>query len=155
MPAQWLQFLFEDNATPNTGKNYGPYNVDPINKLFEVEVRGGIGYENSVFGDASQYSNYVVWGVQWGPHGFTPAAIDAASNNPNVLISEVVETGNTTLAVNPTTDTAAVLIVANLSLTWRGQLFIGENTDLYFQAASFVTPPEGWGLYGSLNIRFV
>lgn len=155
MPAQWVQFLFEDNLTPNTGKNYGPYNIDPIDKLFAIEVRGGIGFANSNFDSTTQYDNYVVWGVQWVPHGFTPAAIDAASNNPNVLISEVVKTGSSQVVTTPDTNNGAALVSASLDLTWRGQLFIGENADLYFQAAAFFTPSIGWGLYGSLVARFV
>jgi hypothetical protein len=155
MASQWVQFLFEDNGTTNTGKNYGPFNINPINKLFEIEVRGGIGFANSTYADNTQYENYVVWGVQWVPHGFTPAPIDSASNNPNVLISEVIKTGPAALLVTPTTGSAAALVSADLDLTWRGQLFVGEDADLYFQAAAFFTATAGWGLYGSMNVRFV
>jgi hypothetical protein len=152
--SQALQFFFQDGGTPNTGKNYGPFNVNPINKLFEVEVRGALVFANTTVGTASTFEDYVCWGVQVVAAGTTPVAIDAGSNDPNVLISEVHVPDEIVVSYNPTSSPSGVIVGGPVNLTWRGQKFISANSDLYFQTAGFITPPLGWAMYGTLNLRF-
>jgi hypothetical protein len=130
----------QNYSAPNTGYNFGPYGITAtVAKLLEVSasIFFGTAGENAV--PSGQLQNPIIWGVQWGPAGFTPLVLPADIGAAGYLWSQLPKSttwGNAVWA--PTTGDGVIQAFGADNGTWRGQKFIGNPIDFYVSYGAIV-----------------
>lgn len=150
MGINYASFYGDNIGSPDTGHQYGPYNLGTCNKMLHIVAELAISPINagSIAPDATLTYGYV-WGVQWVPHGDSPLALPAFAFDQQFFWAEF-HGGNqtTTLAWTPSTDGAAFTGFATARREWRGQMPINQDIDLYVTTAYTVgTPPDFEGSF--------
>lgn len=117
----------------------GPYIVPTCQTLIRAEVRGLVNYLGEGFGPTSVYANFLLWAVQWVPHGDPPANIVTQADGLQWLIREQTGTLDQQVAWSPSTADAVVLSSLATVANWGGQLPVNQSVDLYL---SFRPPQD-------------
>lgn len=127
--------MFYDNnfGAPNTSASLGPYVIGvTVQKLLYVKASIGFGAAGSALSPSGQLELPITWGVQWQPHGTGPLGLPADIGSAQFVFSEQVAIAGFGGGVwAPSTDTAAVVPFICGTDSWRGQVFINDEVDLY------------------------
>jgi hypothetical protein len=145
-------YYFNNATAPNSGQQYGPFNIGTISKLFRVRVRGAVVYQPQAFTSGDFLVDPVTWGFQWGIAGYSPLNLPGDADSQYFLYAEQKTIDEVSVVWAPSTDTAAVGVGSRLSLDWAGQLFIGEDTDFYFTTAQAFSFGVTWGITGAIEV---
>lgn len=142
----------QNYGSPNTAYNFGPYGITvTVAKLLKVEASIAFGEQGFSMDPNGQVQDPFVWGVQWGPAGYTPLVLPADIGAAAYLWSEVPKSGTWgNLAWAPATDNGNFLGYLGSSGSWRGQLFIGNPLDLYVSYGAIVSGFPN--VYASLSL---
>lgn len=153
MTAAFRTMFFFNNATsPNSGQQYGPFNVGFINKLFRVRVRGALIFQPQAFSAGDYLVDPVTWGFQYGSAGYSPLSVTADYDNEFFLAVEQKTIDEVSIVWAPSSDTAETGVGSGVRLDWTGQLVVGENADFYFTTGEAFSFAVTWGITGSLEV---
>lgn len=136
------QAWFDQNySAPSTGYNFGPYGItETVAKLVAVDCSIFFGQAGESASPDGQLQNPFIWGVQWGPAGFTPLVLPFDIGAAGYLWSELPRSttwGNAVWA--PATDNGALQSFGAADGKWRGNLFIGNPIDFYISYGAIVS----------------
>lgn len=147
---------FHDNGSPNSGQNYGPISVGAGNKLTRVRFRGSIIYPPATITTSGAVQDPIVWGLQWGALGYTPASIEntASWSTPTWLKIEYHVPGQIGIAWAPSTDTCGFVSGGPVDLTWIGQLPLPAGADVYLSTGYAYSTTLAWEIYGTLEALY-
>lgn len=136
--------FYGDNLTsPDTGHQYGPYNLGSCNKLLHVTASLSTSYPGVTVASNFTITFGILWGFQWVPHGNSPLALPAAAFEANFLWAEYAAHDKASdLAWTPAANTASFSTLTTVTREWRGQLPINQNIDLYLTTAYGVSSSE-------------
>lgn len=152
MPANRRMLYFNDGTTYQTSKQYGPLNLGSVGKLFRVAFRGAVFSPLVELGSASALLNGSVFGLQQGPAGFTPNPAIAGGDAANWLALGGLTFGPQVVVWAPTTANGYGLAGNPVEMTWTGQLYVGENTDVYFTMGAIADPGSSLAVSGSIEV---
>jgi hypothetical protein len=149
-------FLANNVSAPNTGQNYGPFNLGAIGKLTKVECGIAFSAQGSNLAPTALLLNPIIWGVQYGGHGYTPLDIVAEPNDNFFLWGDAaaVPAWNS-IAWTPDTDAAAFIPLFGDYRIWRGQLPVNVDTDFYVSTGSIYSSVVTWGASLTLKVTYV
>lgn len=131
----------QNYSAPSTGANLGPYGITvTVAKLFEVSANVAFGQQGFASDPDGQIQDPFIWGVQWGPAGYTPLNLPGDIGSSSFFWCELPNStswGNVAWA--PATDMGNQLGWVGGSNRWTGQLFIGNPIDFYISYAAIVS----------------
>lgn len=151
----YASFYGDNEGSPDTGHQYGPFNLGSCGKLIRVEAQLAL----SLITTGDQAPNVVqefpaIWGVHWVAHGGSPLALPAYAFDQQFLWAElVVPPGISNLSWDYSSPNGAVSIAYAASRLWRGQTPINQNIDLYVTTGT--TLSGGGEFQGSFAMRVV
>jgi len=155
MTLNYASFYGDNEGSPDTAHQYGPYNLGSCSKLLRVEAQLAL----TLITTGSQAPNVVqefpcIWGVHWVAHGASPLALPAYAFDQQFLWAELaVPSGISNLSWDYTSPDGAVSIAYSSHAMWRGQRPIGEDIDLYLTTGS--TLGSGGEFQGSFVMRVI
>lgn len=154
MAADRLVEEFYDGISFNTGADYGPISIGGPFKLFEINFRGALIYEQGNFTAGDEYGDAVLWGLQNVATGAGPLPILTNLNTPNFLVAEAHVPDEISIVNSPASNTAGVVVAGPVRLTWRGQLYFADNTDFYFSTGQGAALGAEWAIDGSFTVIY-
>lgn len=136
--------FFGDNlSSPDTGHQYGPYNLGSCGKLLHVTATLSHSYPGVTLASNGTLSFGILWGLQWVPHGNSPLTLPADAFEPSFLWAEYAAYDKASdLAWTPAANSASFSTLTTVSKEWRGQLPINQNIDLYVTTGYGITSSE-------------
>jgi len=145
-------FYGDNLGSPDTGHQYGPFNLGTCKKLLHVVASLTTSYQGDALSNTAVLNFGIVWGVQWVPHGNSPLALPADAFEANFLWAEyaIKDTG-VNVAWTPDTSPGAYIALTSVEEQWRGQYPIGQNIDLYLTTAYAISSSQDF--YGSFIMR--
>lgn len=152
MPANRRMLFFSDGTTYQTAKQYGPLNLGTVGKLFSVKMNGSAASPLVTLGSASALLNASVFGLQWGAAGFTPNDPIAGGDAFNWLALGGLTFGPQVIVWAPTTANGYGLAGNPISYGWAGQLYVGQNVDVYFSMAAIEPAGSSLAISGSIEV---
>jgi hypothetical protein len=134
-------FYGDNISSPNTADTFGPYVIDvTMNKLTHVKANISFGEAGASFAPGSLLIGAVIWGVEWVPHGDSPYVLPADAGAGNFLWSRSTSSNAQGSATwTPTTDNAEIITYWGATEEWNGQLYMGQEIDLYLAYGIFAT----------------
>lgn len=154
MAIQRIFNWFDNVGAASSGEQFGPYNLGTVGKLHRIRVRGSVVFPNAALTDTSQLANPIVWGVQYGAAGYTPLALPADADNSSFLTVENHVSDEINVTWSPSTDTSANIVGGPLRLDWAGQLYVGEDADIYVTVGHTFTAVLTWTTMGTVEALF-
>jgi hypothetical protein len=148
-------FFFRTTGTYSGNFNQGPLTVNPVGKLLKVQAAGSLFAGLSSIANTAEADNPFAWGVQYGPHGFTPLDLVTGGNSSTWLRNSQIEYENVTQLFDSTISTVDYANWQSIRFTWWGQLPINADTDFYL---TFKVPLAGSGpaaaVSGTLEVLY-
>lgn len=154
MPASRLVEAFFDGADFNFGANYGPISIDGPLKLFEINFRGAIDFEQTNYTAGDNLGDSVLFGLQNGAAGYSPLPINTNLNSNQFFIAQAHVPSEIVVVNSPATNTAGVEAGGGIDLTWRGQLALEDDTDFYFTTGLSASGYAAWAIDGTLTVWY-
>lgn len=146
-------FYYRNVGSYTADYQVGPFNVDPLVKLYSAKVRGSIvaGF-NTTTVIGLKADNDIVWGLQWGAVGYTPLNVLTQINDLHWL-----RTGNFEIdTVFDNFDNAITSIelgsIIPIRSDWYGQLPMSGSIDFYISVGVPFATGAGSAIDGSLEI---
>lgn len=134
-------FYWGTGAFSGSGQlDEGPFIIGDVDRLLRAKVRGMINYQGSAIGDTGVEANLLMWGLQWGVHGYSPLDVVTSTDNDYWLLRLQTGQGDPGLSFAPSSDTGANLRSRGVADNWAGQLAVYESIDAYL---SFAQPFGG------------
>jgi len=136
--------------------NLGPFTAGPVFKLLQARLRGQVNFQGATLGATSVLANVILYGVQYGVHGFTPADVVTSAYDATWLIRQQLGHSDFITSWAPPTSSAPVIASLGLEGWWAGQQYINSTIDYYLSLrAPTGVAVANFNLYGSIEIWFV
>lgn len=139
-------FYGNNYGSPDSGHQFGPYNLGSCTKLLHVTcvmsttpILSGSWANNFVQDFAS------IWGVQWVPHGDSPLALPGLAYDSQFLWAEMYPKGvMSNFSWDFASPDGALSTCSTVYNEWYGQLPIRENIDLYVTTGDITGGGNTW-----------
>lgn len=145
------------DTTPgsNAPNQYGPIAVGAGFTITKITLRGGISFAGVHNSGLIVFINFLQHGFQHGASGYTPTSPES-----------VTLAGTEWLAFQGITPTQGALSYADpptasgfseryaVELTWRGQFYTPNGTDVYYSVGRIYNASVAWNLHGNLDVQF-
>lgn len=126
----------------------GGFEVPTASRLFRVEVHGKVNFAGVSVPAGSIEANWLLWAVQFVPHGVSPSNILTTADGPEWLIRQQTGDQESRVSWSPTTGNGEYLAGYPLDAFWAGQYPSLSDFDLWIS----VSPPSGANV-GAFNIN--
>jgi hypothetical protein len=132
MSVNQASFSADNVGSPDNGHQYGPFNLGFCKTLLRVTADLYLGIPGGTITVGGSSSFGLIWGFQWVPHGNSPFVLPGDAFEQNFLWAEFATNNNNfTTTWAPSTDSAAFLSGNSVRGSWRGQLPINADIDVY------------------------
>jgi hypothetical protein len=125
-------FFFRTTGSYAASYNQGPWRVSTLGKLLRLHLTGSI-YSGLTGITVSTFvlDNPICWGVQFGPHGYTPVDLVLGGNAANWLRTGALEIGNFATYLDAAVTTMNYGASYDIDFEMRSQIPINIDTDFY------------------------
>lgn len=133
MSYNYASFYGDNTASPDTGHQFGPYNLGTCFKMLSVvcDLAISIVPSGPLNPDVVLESGDM-WGVQWVTHGDSPLALPAFTYDQGFFWAESTWADSiSNIFWTPAADTGSASALRTIHQEWHGQLPINQDIDLY------------------------
>lgn len=156
MVATHLNAGEHDNITGTNGPvNYGPLTVTAGFTITEITVRGGVSFPGITTSSIITFINFLQHGIQHGAIGYTPTNAESlTAPGSEWLKFQGIEPSQGALAYTVAASGNAESERYNVSLTWRGQFYSPNGTDVYYSVGRIYNASINWNFHGNLVVTY-
>lgn len=125
-------FFFRTTGTYAASYDQGPWRVSGLAKLLRLKLTGSI-FSGLTAETVSSFvlDDPICWGVQFGPHGYTPIDLVSGGDSDQWLRIGALEIGDYAQYLDSGITTMDYGISIKLDFEYRSQLPVNIDTDFY------------------------